>query len=335
MSDGPARKPNLLRRAWQWFWRGDALVEVMRTSVVTSPRTRELYRRARLADELGRRTLDATLGRRPLHAAHAAEFFRQAVTWILCALDEAGEAKNGPQSPATLEELWAGPARGQLAGVIGDPLVLSAAEPLVLGGSFVRYAELPEPERRETAQSLRVFVRRLFAAVEVEQARFDKIYRRRALHVGLVLFAAVALFMLLTIGSERQERRRDLAAGRPWKASSHLMGGCTSPAQSCTESPLFFFHTQEDERPWIVIDLGTKARFSSVRIQNRIDCCPDRGLPLVVEVSNDQKKWKQVARRNDEYDVWKPQFEPQTARWVRVRAMTKTWLHLHSIRVLP
>lgn len=335
MSAELARKPNLFRRAWHWFWRGDALLEVMRTSVVTSPRTRELYRRARLADELGRRTLDKRGAKRPLDTAHAAEFFRQAVTWILCALDDGSASKSGPRSPATLDELWAGPARSTLAEAVGDPLVLSAAEPLLLGASFVRYAELAEPERKETAEHLRTLVRRLFSAVEAGQARFDKIYRRRSLHVGLVLLVAIVLFMLATVGVEQREGRRDLARGQPWKTSSHLMGGCTSPAQSCPESPMYFFHTQEDERPWIVIDLGAKVRFSSLRIRNRIECCADRGIPLVVEVSSDQKKWKQVARRGEQFDVWKPEFETQSARWVRLRAVTKTWLHLHSIRVLP
>jgi hypothetical protein len=238
-------------------------------------------------------------------------------------------------SNASLETLWSGQSRTTLATALGDPEPLSSAEPIVLGRSFVRYAEMEPEESRAAALSLRQLVRRVLTAVEAPQTRLDRAYRRRSLHVGVVAFLAAVVFVLATAGREQREASRDLARDRPWKGSSHLMGGCKSPAQSCPESPMYFFHTKDDESPFLVIDLGERKRFSSLRIQNRIECCHDRGLPLMVEVSNDQKKWKQVAKREEEFDVWRPKFKTESARWVRLRAGSKTWLHFASVRVLP
>jgi hypothetical protein len=335
----PAANPlgrSAIRRAWNWFWRGDVVAELHETSVAAPPRTRELYRRARLADELGRRSLDLAAAGDARSSAHAAEYFRQAVTWILCAFEEALPPEpSRSATDAALDALWSSPARQRLALVIGDPSVLTAAEPWLLGGSFVRFAELAEPERRERAEKLRGLVRRLLLAVEEPQARVDRVLRRRAVHIGVVLAVLTSVAVLVIFGAERQEARLDLAKGKAWTASSHLMGGCQSPAQSCPESPMYFFHTQEEERPWLVIDLGSKVRFSSLRIQNRSECCAERAVPLAVEVSSDQKRWKEVARREVEFDSWRPAFRTENARYVRLRAMKKTWLHFSSVRVLP
>jgi hypothetical protein len=337
MSARFARLREFFGRVWQWFWRSDAIFELRRTTVAASPRTRELYRRARLSDELARRLLARRRPERATDSAHACELFRQGVTWLLCALRSAdSEDASGAAEEVTLEALWAGPARTTLALAVADEASLAAAEPLLLNRSFVDYAELPGPEQRQTAVALRDLVRRWLAAVEAPQLALDKIHRRRSLHVTVLLFVVAALVILGTVGAERQEARLDLARGKPWKTSSpHLMFGCKSPDQTCPESPTFFFHTQEDDKPWVVIDLGVKSRFSSLRIKNRIGCCPERAVPLLVEVSNDQKKWKQVARREEPFDVWKPKFKPENARYVRVRAARKTWLHLSFVRVLP
>jgi hypothetical protein len=323
-----------VRRAWQWLWRSDAKRELQRSTLAVTARTTELYRRARLADELGRRMLDDARASDPLVSAHAAELFRQSVGWVLLALESA--LPDGKPEPARGGEVpLSGPSGQALASIVGDPAFLPALEPLVASSGFVRYAKMPDAERKDAAVTLRRLVRQLLLAVEAPQAALDRLRRRRTILVGLLVVSAATAFAVATVGAEQREVMRDLARDRPWKASSHLMGGCTSPTQRCPESPTYFFHTQEDDKPWLVIDLGTESRFSSLRIQNRIDCCAERAIPLAVEVSSNQKKWKQVAIQKNEFEVWKPRFKTEKARYVRLRSMTKTWLHLHSVRVLP
>jgi hypothetical protein len=133
------------------------------------------------------------------------------------------------------------------------------------------------------------------------------------------------------------EGRRDLAKDKPWSASSLYTGGggCDSPQQECPENRGFFFHTNDENGPWFEIDLGTVQNVSSARIDNRQDCCKERGIPLLIELSTDRKTWKEVARQNKPFDSWKASFSTQRARYFRLRAEGFKILHLHRVRVFP
>jgi hypothetical protein len=79
--------------------------------------------------------------------------------------------------------------------------------------------------------------------------------------------------------------------------------------------------------------LGTIQRLSSVKVQNREDCCSDRAVPLLLEVSSDGKQWKQLARKNDVFTTWTAEFSSVEARWVRLRLARKGMLHLAGIDI--
>ncbi len=93
------------------------------------------------------------------------------------------------------------------------------------------------------------------------------------------------------------------------------------------------FHTKREDRPWVVIDLGAARTISRVDLKQRLDCCTDRGLPLVVEVSDDEERWTEVARRTDPITDWTASFEPQSVRYVRLRALSKTFLHFRDVDI--
>jgi hypothetical protein len=73
-------------------------------------------------------------------------------------------------------------------------------------------------------------------------------------------------------------------------------------------------------------------RFSKVFVKNR-DEVPDRAIPLVIEVSNDQKSYHRVARRTDSFRTWTAELRPQTARYVRLRVDRKSYLHLEQVKI--
>jgi hypothetical protein len=133
------------------------------------------------------------------------------------------------------------------------------------------------------------------------------------------------------------EVRRDLAVGKPWRASSKygFGGGCQSPEQTCPENVGYFFHTEEERSPWIEFDLGAARSFSVVRVEDRIDFISDRAVPLVIEVSENHRTWRAVARKETEFVTWRASFATVHARWVRLRADKKTWLHLYRVRIAP
>jgi hypothetical protein len=96
-----------------------------------------------------------------------------------------------------------------------------------------------------------------------------------------------------------------------------------------------FFSTVEEKDPWIEFDLGKVEQISGVQAENRLDCCQDRAFPLVVEVSENHKRWKAVARRDTDFTTWRASFNPVKARWVRLRVHRTSFLHLHRVRILP
>ena len=71
-----------------------------------------------------------------------------------------------------------------------------------------------------------------------------------------------------------------------------------------------------------------------MRVKNRGDCCGERAVPLVVEVSDDRKRFREVARRGEDFQFWSAEFEPVTARYVRLRSPVSTTLHLRQVSVL-
>jgi hypothetical protein len=127
-----------------------------------------------------------------------------------------------------------------------------------------------------------------------------------------------------------------LELGKKWTASSQRE---VWPASGkMTDEPgnfpfAVFFHTQEEESPWIEIDLETPTRVASVEVLNRTDCCGDRDVPLVVELSSDRKTWREVAKKNEDFVDWKATFSPQETRYVRLRVPRRTYLHLERVAI--
>jgi hypothetical protein len=171
--------------------------------------------------------------------------------------------------------------------------------------------------------------------VEAPRVRLDRLYLQRIVRSGGLLLALAVIAVGALSTHSWNERQRDLARGRPYRTSSAYPAvGCKSPDQDCPESPFFFFHTMEDDRPWVEVDLGGKKKFSAVRIINREDCCGERAVPLAIEVSNDRKTWHEVARRDDTFNNWYKEFPPVSARYVRAISLHKTLFHLRRFSVL-
>ena len=130
----------------------------------------------------------------------------------------------------------------------------------------------------------------------------------------------------------------DLAKGRPWRASS-VFAVCDPEKITCGSGrTAVFFHTVEESQPWLEIDLGAPTRFSEVVVVNRRDGGQDvldRAVPLILEVSDDQKTWRTLGQVDKSFSVWKPKFEATTARYVRTRSPRTTMLHLDAVKIYP
>ncbi|MBK7858080.1 MAG: discoidin domain-containing protein [Archangiaceae bacterium] len=154
--------------------------------------------------------------------------------------------------------------------------------------------------------------------------------RQQSLLIGVTLGT---LLGLAAVANARVALHRDLARNASWRTSS-TFAVCQPAAHSCASAPTdIFFHTQEEDSPWLELDLKEPRTFSEVRVVNRSDCCAERAQPLVVELSDDAKQWREVARHDQVFSLWSARFASQTARYVRLRVPRKTAFHLVSVQV--
>jgi hypothetical protein len=293
---------------------------------------------ARLAAELAAQALEpaeAFLSGRA--EGLACELYRESIYWSLRSL-ETKRLSPGQASPAAvvatpveLERLWAtldGSVREAL-----DPALRERVKGYLLQ-SFVDFAELSREEQLRTARELGRVADALLAVTAVTRQQIDAVWLQRTLRVGALALVAAAVVGAVSLVKTWRYEAGDLAAGRAFRTSSSYGGsGCRSPAQTCSEGPDYFFHTAEEDKPWVEIDLGAPVLVSSIRIENRKDCCADRAVPLLIELGTDVNLLKQVARRDEAFKSWSSEFEPVTARYVRVRAARRTMLHLARVRV--
>lgn len=300
-------------------------------------------RHARLASDYARVTLDPPElflnGRADAIACH---LYCQSIYWALRKLEaerrgpSVEQASEAP-SPEALERLWTAelPESTKATLATRDARLLEQARHDFCTKSFADFHELPPEEQVRTARRLSQVATELLHASRTTRQQIDAVWLRRALSLGAVVVVAALVVLGVLWSREKREAERNLAGGKPWHASSAYGGyGCKSPQQSCESSPDYFFHTEEQDRPWIEFDLGKPQTIAGLRVDNRKDCCAERSVPLVVEISRDQQKFTEVARRDQGFRTWRVELEPVVARYVRIRSTRRTMMHLSQVRIL-
>lgn len=310
----------------EWFWRGKALRQVREYKKTLPTIEQSRLAHAQTALELADRARDPV---EPLRSgsslALSISLYREAAYWALL-----GQDAN-----------FSGKTLGELFEVLPQELLEQAAGPdkladvklALVGRGFVETAELAQELLPRDATLAHDFVHTLLARKLEPARRTGRLLLQRAVRT----FGLLALLLLAiwggTTGVKRALLKPDLAAGKPWRASSALEV-CKPQEHYCASAHTdIFFHTVEEAEPWVEIDLRQPTTFSVVDVTNRSDCCPDRAVPLALEVSNDQKTWREVARRPDTFSQWHAKFAPQTARYVRLRSLRRTLLHLEKVAV--
>jgi hypothetical protein len=320
MADSPEKSPPRKRGLWQWLWRSAELAEARQAVREVPSDRREQLQRAATARELAARCVDPV---DPLRAGPslplALSLYREAAYWALAA--------QGEQAPADLADAFARTPADLLEFAAGSAEGVKRLQTALLTKGF-RETALDQPEQQRTdAQAADAFVKALLDNQLGAEQRVGRALVQRSVRgvLALVLlcglgFGAVSLVTSLTT-------KPDLAAGKPWRASSQNQG---VPSASRGE---YLFHTTDEDEPWFEVDLRKPTEFSLVEVMNRRDCCPDRAVPAVIEVSRDKQTWKEVSRRKETFSVWKARFAPVTARYVRVRVLRRSILHLAGVAV--
>lgn len=303
-----------------------------------------LERSARLSQRLADRAARPRRRKgQPLASDLACGLYRQSAYYSLRALSllpREASAEAPLQAPAReggdpfTFVFQAAPA-ALLANAAGGAERAEALEQRLRASTFVDFAALEPVEANALTQELSAFARALLAELEVRQRRFEREAASRSLSVlALAALTAIVAGALLVV-PELWQARRDLALGKPWVASSTWGGGCDSPLQDCPGDGTYFIHTQTENEPWLEFDLQSSKTISGAQVINRTDCCIERIVPLVLEVSTDHKQWREVVRSTQPFREWKPSFSPVSARWVRLRIPKYGLLHLKRVRIFP
>jgi hypothetical protein len=312
----------------EWLWRGNAL-DTAKAAPRPSTLRRERLRRARLAAEFADRAVDPA---EPLRDGSslplAISLYREAAYWVLLAHSDAADAP----TPPTLRELFDSASYPKPA--LGNE-ELGIVRAALIDKTFVEIAEgKPELLCRE-ADLCQAFV---YAAIHGEldaQDRVATVLIQRWVRVGVLVFLVAAALFTSTLMLRRSLQGPDLALGKPWRASSKAFE-CHPKDMECGGArSAMFFHTAEEEQPWVEIDLGSPQTFGRVEVVNREDCCLERAAPLIVEISDDRIKFREIARNKDTFREWEATFTPVKARYVRFRVDRRSTLHLIRVTVRP
>jgi hypothetical protein len=313
-----AARASAVSRFAEWFWGGRKMAELRQQAAREDRGVETLFQRARLSAEVAARALkpgDSFLKGRA--DALACELYRQSIHWSLKAQ---AAARGEEPSPSGLE---ASGLAELASGVDAD-----------LPRTFADFSMLSPAEQAESVRRLGSTANALLGSAATTSREIDRVWLKRSVRMGICAFVVVTGLAGWWALRGRMEESQDLALGRPWRASSEFGGaGCRSPSQVCSDSPDYFFHTQEEERPWLEIDLGAPRNVAAVRVVNRKDCCRERATPLAVEVATAPNRFREVARFVEPITDRTLEFEPVPARYVRVRAVDKTLLHLSRVRV--
>jgi hypothetical protein len=193
----------------------------------------------------------------------------------------------------------------------------------------VHEAALPVP----TAALAQIAFAVVIAAAGAHELGRIRISHARSMRAVALVLAACALALGAKLLIERISYTPSLTSGKSWVASSRVMP-CDAKTKNCGGGQAgVFFHTEIERSPWLQFDLGVEETIGKVDVLNREDCCTERAIPLLIEVSQDAASWRAVAQQAEPFTEWEARFAPVTARYVRLRVNRRSTLHLERVAI--
>jgi len=303
----------------EWLTRREATAQAARNQERAGDRV--LVARGGSAVRAADRLLDPPDGSTS-QPALAMALYREGCAWLLAA---ARVAPGESALRALLDRASAAlPALGAAA---PEPAIVEA-----LALDTATFSALADGEQAVRARAVQRWLGALLEHQELAHGELQRLRFERSVRVGALSITGAAIAIACVLGVSAARRGPDLAAGKPWRASSSL-DECHPEQRWCAGSrTTIFFHTREDPAPWLEIDLQSVQRISRVEITNRTDF-GERALPLLVELSSDGAKYWPVARRATAFKQWDAKFSPHPARYVRLTVQRQSYLHLERVSV--
>ena len=313
------------RSILDWFLLRPELSRARGDVATVSREQRAYMERAKVALEFGGVAFDpqnqvASGSTVPL----APSLFQQALYWALVASNRLTGASNPTQA-------WAVTPPSTLATLTSNQRELEQIG-RAMQCSLFELEQGSTEARRETAELLRRSAVRLITSFEASTLQLEWLKLRRLSRLALGVMLLMGPFLLAAIF---WPKKPDLAKGKAWHTSS-VAAECHPAKSECGGVTTdIFFHTKEESNPWFEYDFYAPLAFSSLTIRNRSDFGPERAVPLVVEVGNDEASLHEIARKTESFSTWSPSFPTQHARYLRLRTARFSLLHLEAVEVHP
>jgi hypothetical protein len=159
----------------------------------------------------------------------------------------------------------------------------------------------------------------------------------RALRWGRMAALGVVLLYAAWLVVRPRVMPVNLAVGKPVKVSSYRVNP-PDGQELAVGRPGFTYAvlTNTEDSPHVVIDLQGDYAIRRIAVTNRADGWWDDCLPLVVELSRDDKTYTELARRETHFGFDTPWVIPASermARYVRVRVARRSYLALGRVEI--
>ena len=104
------------------------------------------------------------------------------------------------------------------------------------------------------------------------------------------------------------------------------------------------FHTDVEDEPWWMVDLGGSYNIHAIKLFNRLKSAPgvaERSARLAIDIGPKEQSLAEVYRREENESfggidgdplIWAP-MTPIAGRFVRIRLLTRNYLHLDEVEV--
>jgi hypothetical protein len=310
-------------RFFGWFWQRDTIRESQKQVAAKSHRRTKLEQYAMTSAEAGDRALHPVT---PLRSGSgevvSALLHKESIRATLLAL---GSSVGGLAEDEAL--------RAEVTRALPQSVSFERLCELVIERSNIDEVEGNLRVRSAEAEALAGAARALLEVARTPERRLQQAFARRFLRTSVTVLLLVLAVILGAEAGARVARGPNLAEGKPWRASSTYRGFSAEAGICDGNKTRIFFHTNREQEPWVELDLGEPTLIERVDVRNRRDCCRDRSFPLAIEGSLDGQDWQELGRQTEPFSKWTLEFGPTKARYVRAKALKRTFLHLESVEV--
>jgi hypothetical protein len=160
----------------------------------------------------------------------------------------------------------------------------------------------------------------------------------RALRWGRFAALVIVAVYSVWLGVRSHFVPENISAGKPVHASSRHPNSAVDGHELVDGHPgiPFGVHTNQDDSPFVEIDLLATFAIDRIAVYNRSDGAWDDCLPLVVELSRDGRTYTEIGRREEHFGFdfpWTLAASDRVARYVRLRVARHGYLALGLVEV--